>query len=571
MLAETLPAAAPRTDASARPASSSWPEWLGLVLLLVAAAGLRALRWQGTSLMFNDGPAFLMLAKSLGEGRFADALAHPYHPLYPFLVLVTHFWVGDWERAAVLVSAIAGAASVLCLWLFVRASLGRRAAWIAAVFLAVQPNAIEDSADIQSDGLYLALFLAGVLFLWWALRERRAALAGWSGIFAGLAYLARPEGLGIVAIGAGLFALYALLGRWRLSGASRCIAALVAASLLMALPYLTLLRVQNGSWTLTQKKSTARLLGFAEGGPAELLWGPLRPLRPAPAPDRANAEPAAPAAAPSETATAPSETAPAPREAAAAPHGPAAGLLRATLAVLFSALRAVRPWFLALVLAGVWMRRGRAGPLGEVVLAFLAFYGVVLLMQAYHYGYAGTRHALPPMVLTFGYFALAVPVLGSLLLWPIERVRGAHASPRLAAGAGLALVVVIALGQALRPERPGTRAERAAAQWLATSVGTPGAVAAPKVRIAYYARRAHVSLYALPRGDALVGSLRQQGARYVILEEKKLSEFPEIGAAAGGALRVVHVEEDRGRRALVYELSDAGAAAAAAPSSPEGR
>ncbi|MCC6641365.1 MAG: hypothetical protein IT386_09420, partial [Deltaproteobacteria bacterium] len=83
--------------------------------------------------------------------------------------------------------------------------------------------------------------------------------------------------------------------------------------------------------------------------------------------------------------------------------------------------------------------------------------------------------------------------------------------------------------------------------------------------------RAHVSLYALPRGDALVGSLRQQGARYVILEEKKLSEFPEIGAAAGGALRVVHVEEDRGRRALVYELSDAGAAAAAAPSSPEGR
>ncbi len=556
MVADTLAAAA-RPEAGAPPVRPAWPEAAGLALLLAAAAGVRALRWHGTSLMFNDGPAFLALAKALGEGRFADAIAHPYHPLYPLLVLVTHFWVGDWERAAVLVSVVAGAASVLCLWLFARASLGRSAAWIAAVFLAVQPNAIEDSADIQSDGLYLALFLAGVLFLWWALRERRAALAGWSGIFAGLAYLARPEGLGIVAIGTGLFALYALLGRWRVSDASRCIAALVAASLLMALPYLTLLRVQNGSWALTQKKSTARLLGFEEGGPAELLWGPLRPRGTAPAPDRANAEPAAPAAAPSEAAAA--------SAAAAAPHSPAAGLLRAALAVLFAALRAVRPWFLALVLAGVWMRRGRPGPLGEVVLAFLAFYGAVLLTQAYHYGYAGTRHALPPLVLSFGYLGVAVPVLGRLLVLPFERAPGRRASPRLAAGAGLALVAAVGLGQALRPERPGTRAERAAAQWLAESASPPGAVAAPKVRVAYYAGRAYVRLYDVPRGDAMIPALRERGARYVILEEKRFSEFPEIGAAAGGDLRVVHVEEDRGRRALVYELADPGAQAASRP------
>lgn len=532
-----------------RPAFSGWPEALALALLLVGAALVRVLRWQGTSQMFNDGPTFLMLAKWLGEARYGEAIAHPYHPLYSFLVLLAHFWVGDWEQAAVLVSVIAGAASVLCLWWFVRASFGREAGWIAAIFLAVQPRALEYSADIQSDGVYLALFLAGVACLWEALRQPRPSLAGWAGIFSGLAYLARPEGLGIVVVGVALGGLHTLRGRWRPAFACAWLAALLAAALMVALPYLTLMRIQSGDWVFTQKKSMTRLLALEEEGQAAREFdtpeqaGPIQnPVSEAPA-----------VVAPAEVAqpTAPSQ-------------GVAgARVLWAPFAVLRAVAQAVRPWFLGLILFGAWLRRGRPGPAGELILGFLGLYAAVLFTQGYHYGYVGARHALPPMLLTSGYLAIAVPMLGSLLLTPVRWARGGATSPRMAAGVGVALVAAIGLGQALRTERPGMRAEKAAALWLAAHAEHAGSVAAPKLRVAYYAGRAHVSLYAAPRGKALIPALHQQGARYVVLEDKKLSNFPEIGAAVGTSLRVVHSEEDRGRRAVVYELTGPAADAAA--------
>ena len=546
------PDAASRRGPGGLPAVSAWPEILALALLLAGAAAIRVLRWQGTSLMFNDGPTFLTLAQWLSEGRYGEVIAHPYHPLYPFLVLLAHFWVGDWEQAAVLVSVIGGAASVLCLWLFVRASFGREAAWIAAIFLAVQPRAIAFSADILSDGLYLALFLAGVSCLWRAVEEEpRPALAGWAGVFSGLAYLARPEGLGIVVVGAALAALHTLRGRWRPVQAGAWLAALVAAALMVALPYLTLLRIQNGGWVLTQKKSVTRLLALDDEGQAT-----LQPYA------RPQSEPAqSPAAEASKDAG----RAGIAQSVAPSPGIAGAQFLRAAFAVVRAVADAVRPWFLGLILLGAWVRRGRPGPAGELILCFLGLYAAILFTQSYHYGYVGARHALPPMVLTFGYLAVAIPVLGSLLLMPFRRARGAPMPHWLEAGAGLALVAAIGLGQGLRPERPGARAEKNAALWLAANAEHPGAVAAPKMRLAYYAGRAHVSLYAAPRGAALIQALHQQGAQYVILEDRKLSDFPELGAAVGTSLRLVHSEENRGRRAFVYELTGAVSDAAAAP------
>ena len=54
--------------------------------VLIAAAVLRAVRWQVTAVMFNDGPVFLALAQALDRGDWAAALSHPFHPLYPALI-----------------------------------------------------------------------------------------------------------------------------------------------------------------------------------------------------------------------------------------------------------------------------------------------------------------------------------------------------------------------------------------------------------------------------------------------------------------------------------------------------
>jgi 4-amino-4-deoxy-L-arabinose transferase-like glycosyltransferase len=62
---------------------------------------------------------------------------------------------------------------VLALFAFARRAFGPRVALVAAALLAFHAGAVETSGDVQSEGLYVALFLAAVAALWRALDEGR--------------------------------------------------------------------------------------------------------------------------------------------------------------------------------------------------------------------------------------------------------------------------------------------------------------------------------------------------------------------------------------------------------------
>ena len=130
------------------------------------------------------------MAKAMHSGDWLSAISDAYHPLYPLLISITHSALGlvsveSWEVAAVACSALAGAASVVPLYLFIRQTFDDRAAVFAAIALAVHPYAVRYSADVQSDAVYLAFFLTGVALLSSALRSRRPALAFATGVTAG--------------------------------------------------------------------------------------------------------------------------------------------------------------------------------------------------------------------------------------------------------------------------------------------------------------------------------------------------------------------------------------------------
>jgi len=533
---------------------------VGLALLVALALGVRALRWHGTSLMFNDGPAFLTLAQAVAAGDWTGVVSHPYHPLYPAVVAVVHFLVPSWEGAAAAVSIACGGVSVGLLWALLRRAFGRDAAWLGALFLAVQPRAIEQSSDVQSDGLYLALFLAGALALWLALERRRAALAAWTGVLAGLAYLTRPEGIGIVLAGGLLLALEAVRRRMPPGRAVALALVMGAALLLVMAPYLVALRTVGGSWSLTQKKSVGRLL-LLEAGPAPESLAAVEAAR-----DAAGAAPGTAAARPRQPPPA-GAAGPGP-PGAEAPPAWALELRRAGRAVsgLWDAIaKAARPWFLVLLVAGAWLRRGWPGPGGRFVLAFLAVYLPVLLAQSFQYGYVSGRHVMPLLALCFGYLAPAVRTLAGLARRAAARAGRPGLSERAAVAGVLALVVAVALGQALKPERPRARAARAAADWLAAQPAAPGAVAAGKGRLAWYAGRPHVPFYGQPRGEAFLASLRSGGARYLIARGADLDEFPELREGEGRPLRLLHVASWGGEEARVYELAEAEPTRAQAP------
>ena len=152
----------------------------GLAVLVRVGVALQ------TAAIFNDGPIFLQVAGQLYRGEWAAALAHHYHPLYPAATaLIAPVAGGDLERAGVWVSIGAGSAAVLALYAFLSRAFDRRTAWIGGVLLALHPYAASFSADVESEGIYFALFLASLAWLWRAIGARSAMLAAVSGALSG--------------------------------------------------------------------------------------------------------------------------------------------------------------------------------------------------------------------------------------------------------------------------------------------------------------------------------------------------------------------------------------------------
>ncbi|HKC50208.1 MAG TPA: glycosyltransferase family 39 protein, partial [Myxococcota bacterium] len=175
------------------------------VALVLFAWVVRELRWLQTAAMMNDGPEFIRLAQLIAAGDWTTALAHKYHPGYPAAIAAAHLFTPDWERAALAVSVLAGALAVGALYALLREGFERRTAAIGGFLLAVHPVAVELS-DVQSDPLYLALFLASAALLLRAYLRESAASALCAGGVAAFAYVTRPEGVGTVVVGVALAA-----------------------------------------------------------------------------------------------------------------------------------------------------------------------------------------------------------------------------------------------------------------------------------------------------------------------------------------------------------------------------
>ncbi|MCG8592300.1 MAG: glycosyltransferase family 39 protein [Proteobacteria bacterium] len=492
----------------------------GIALLAVLIRTLSAAR---LGVISNDGPLFLWLAEALAEGRLWDVLAHPYHPLYPGLVAVGHVLGLPVEGAALAISVLAGGVSVILLYALVRDAFGSAIGLLAAGLLAIHPLAISVSADVLSDGLYLALFLAAFWCLWRALERHPGGWAFATGLAAGVAYLTRPEGLGVALLGCAYAGALALRGlwSWRRTAAWGALVALGVAS--VAGPYLVALRWEHGHWMLTPKKSVAVWLGVTDKAP-ELGESSIPGV--VPSLPRAG-EPA--------------------RGTPAVRTSELVGALRAGLGTTY--------WLLLAL--GLVRIRGRPSRRGWLLGMLVAGYALVWIALATQSGYLSRRHVLPPLVPLFGYVALATAWLGTWLGRLLEGRSGLSLRGWRPLALGLALVAILMLPRQIEARRGERLAERRAAEWLRDQDRASGAVAAGKMRIAYYAGEPFVPLPSDPPGGMLA-YLESRNVRYVIVDQAKVNAHRGLREAVAEGLSELHRVEARGREALVLELRDVG-------------
>jgi hypothetical protein len=488
------------SDVASPPRSHSRRLLAAALVAYGLAVVVRAIVAVRTGSLYPDGVVDLELASLAGAGRWREVMDLRWHPGFGLLVALGAKTGAPLETTA-RVLAVALSALVAPLCALAAATLGARrrlnlqAAWAGGLLGALTPYPARLGGQVLSYGLAHACLAAALALGLVAARRRSPVWAAGAGLCVGLGHLARSDAL---ASGAGLAVGLALAMGWawrRRDVAGPRAAAVVGAFLLAAAvattPYLVALRLHQGAWALSPKKS-------------------LVDLRPRPA------RVAAPRSAPTRTlagliqAECGQATSPAGAEVPSV-------LARGGEAVRI-VLSATHPWLLALGLLG-WIVARRPDRL-ELVLGacWLAFVSAQLLLKLGYWGYASRTHAS-------GAAVIWAPLAGAGIV-TLARAGLARGWPqrRLAAGL-LATSLAMLLPKATQPVLEHKQQEAVVGRALRAGVGPgPLTVWGRDARVvAHYAEASYRDLPAgTPReavrliraeGGVLVVYLRWRGER----------------------------------------------------------
>ncbi len=235
-----------------------WPQ---LSVLIVIGLSLRFLSAGFGGPIANDAAAFyLPNAQAILDGgwRNWDAMTIAIPPLFPLVVAWLYPLTGDLEYAALAISIIA---STLIAWpvygIAKQLFPSQPAIWkLSTWFALLHPFLIRYGGDAKADSFYAFLFVSAVWFALLHLKSPRLWVGAGFGLLTGLAYLVRPEALG-------LLILVPLVGTARFLGKDRDwsyyrrgIIGYLAALLLVA-PSLawnaSFVHAKVGVWTLSPK------------------------------------------------------------------------------------------------------------------------------------------------------------------------------------------------------------------------------------------------------------------------------------------------------------------------------
>lgn len=373
-----------------------------LVFLAALAAGIQLLTVHQTLLPARDNIHFIRIAHGIAaDGVLPAVRRSEHHPLYPLAIAACHrgaLWLGVsddpqlWLRSAQFAAVIP-----LILLPLAAYGVGLRlfnpaVAFGSGVLVGCLPAVAQLGADGMTEGWYLLFFLLGFLACLEYLASQRVGWLFASGLAAGLAYLARPEGLLLPLAVLLSLGIAQTVRSWRLpwSRTARGAVALVTGALVMVAPY----SLVKG--TLTDKQSLARALNQTPP--------PRRPSRreDLKRPDSPLLEAEEPA-----TTVASARGAESARPGKAVKSfrfkGPAPPLmshkdaLREFVSELVESLSYV---FAAAALIGLLFPvSARPRPVDVPVLVMLIVFSVALVESASHGGFVSTRHVLTPACL----------------------------------------------------------------------------------------------------------------------------------------------------------------------------
>jgi 4-amino-4-deoxy-L-arabinose transferase-like glycosyltransferase len=209
----------------------------------------------------NDAAAYMAIAKGLyTEGHYggpSQSSPNDWSPGAPLLYSAVYFLTGGVHvKAALLLVALLGTATILLTYLLARRLAGPWAGLAAAALAATYPAFIENTGRMLAEPVALFWLPAAMLAFLWASDGGKVWRWLAPGALLGLTTLTRPEYLPFVAV----FALLALLRVWR--GHRAGLMTGVAAALLLVAAFCGVL----APWTARNYVALDRFVPVTTGG-----------------------------------------------------------------------------------------------------------------------------------------------------------------------------------------------------------------------------------------------------------------------------------------------------------------
>ncbi len=185
------------------------PEWATLLLLLALAFVIRGSVLWNTAVPARDGLAYIHYAFRLEQEPISEVLRESFHhPGYPFSILAVSWPVRAFtnltgshmtQLSAQLASSLAGWLLVIPMFYLGKRIFNVSVGFWGALLFQCLPSSGHALSDAISEPLFLLFTCSGLLFALDGVQKSSMRCLAVCGAFSGLAYLVRPEGLGVLA------------------------------------------------------------------------------------------------------------------------------------------------------------------------------------------------------------------------------------------------------------------------------------------------------------------------------------------------------------------------------------
>lgn len=227
--------------------------WLSLAVVVVIGLGARLPLLYGFDVVAPDGVVLIEMAKTFASGDFftVNIPEHHHEPLYPALIFaisaLTHL---DCVRSAQIASLASGMATVYLVYRLSKRLYGQETGVYSALVLSLVPLHAFSSVMVLKESLYTLMAVAVIYSCALAIEGRGRTYFFLTGLFLGLSYLVRFDGILLLLLIPFLY--YAIdSGALQANLISMLVLAVTALTLYAA--YASVLYVQTGEITISKK------------------------------------------------------------------------------------------------------------------------------------------------------------------------------------------------------------------------------------------------------------------------------------------------------------------------------